>query len=152
MIEYKITVDAADALRILDAIDDPALRADIAQAVADDVVLPKLRDYPPQTHAKQPFSSDASRRYFFAALKAGAIEVPYRRSNALGSDWTQQPTGDGITLVSGQDYSDLVLTKGLQSKYHQGNWPTTDTVAEQSESEAERVAEETIVKKIGDAA
>ena len=46
-----------------------------------------LQRYPPGgPGAPQPFKSEKSRRYFFYALKAGLIEVPYRRGQSPGSE------------------------------------------------------------------
>ena len=45
-----------------------------------------LRSYPPEYHAPRPFVSDKQRRYFFAALRSGEIEVPYRRGQSPGSE------------------------------------------------------------------
>lgn len=136
----SITIDITDAQAKLDRLDIERKRPEIAKSIAQQVLRPNLAKYPGQTHAKQPFVSDKQRRYFFAALKKGAIEVPYRRTGGLGSDWTEQETGDGLTLTSNKTYSDLVRTKGKQADYHASNWPSTDQIAEDSEADAALVA------------
>src|SRR5689334_13851910 len=94
----------------------------ITDRLIKEAVQPELSKSPNPRRQAQPFKSAKSRRYFFAGLKKGSIVVPYRRSGALGnpSNWTRQNTADGATLTSTQRSSDLVRTKGKQSKYHEG--------------------------------
>ena len=47
-----------------------------------------LAKYPTQRGGfKAVFKSDRQRRFFFWALKSGAITVPYRRTGTLGRSW-----------------------------------------------------------------
>ena len=143
----------ADAIDALDRVSAPGVPQEIAQRIAKEVVLPKLAQYPPASRAKQPFVSDKSRRYFFAALRSGALVVPYRRSGALGKpdNWSQTPSGDGLTLTSQMEYSDLVRSKGRQANYFRGTWPTDVDIAESSEFDASLVATSVLVEIIGGA-
>ena len=128
------TIDATDLLAKAAALPEWAtLRRDVARAIQKDAVAPALAKYPTQQHKAQPFKSAGQRKYFFAALKKGAISVPYRRSGRLGIDWQAAEDNDGLTLTSTAPYSDLVRTKGKQSAYHAGNWPTTDDIATEAE-------------------
>lgn len=123
-------IDASDLLRKAAALPEwGAMRQGIAQAIRTDALAPELAKYPTQSHKKQPFVNASARRYFFAAVKRGQIEVPYRRTGKLGVEWAVTDDPDGLTLTSTRPYSDLVLTKGKQSAYHAGNWPTTDATA-----------------------
>jgi hypothetical protein len=144
------------ALRILDALpDDTALAREISEAVADEAVLPRLREYPPASGKSQPFISAKSRRYFFAALRRGQISVPRRRSNALRNSWRKYPFGGGVGVESSAAHAELVVGEGdKQAGYHKGNWWTVDSVAADVEREeaqpiAERVAQEFIRRSGG---
>lgn len=147
----SIKIDISDAQAKLNRLDIEGKRGDIAKSIAQQVIRPNLAKYPGQTHAKQPFVSDKQRRYFFAALKKGAIQVPYQRTGGLGSDWAEQETGDGLTLMSNKAYSDLVRTKGQQAKIHESNWSSTEAIAEQSESDAALAATAELVTIIAGA-
>ena len=154
MLTLTVTITGiADAQAALDRVGAPGLPQTIARRVAKEAVLPKLAQYPPASRRKQPFVSAQSRKYFFAALRSGALVVPYRRSGALGrpDNWTQAATGDGLTLTSKQQYSDLVRTKGKQAKYFAGVWPTTEMVARSCAADAALVATAVLVEIIGNA-
>lgn len=151
MIGLDIKVDVAAAIAALDRLDDKRIPFTVAEAVANEVVMPNLAKYPGQSHAKQPFVSDRSRKYFFAALRSGQLVVPYRRTGQLSGNWQRVPYSDGLALRSGAPYSDLVRTAGKQARYHAGNWPTTEDIARQSEADAALAATAAIVKIIGDA-
>jgi len=69
-----------------------------------------------------------------ASIRSGAINVPYRRTGNIGISQFHQTTSGGEVVVPAE-YSDLVRTKGKQAKYHQGNWPTTDEIAEKLEGD-----------------
>lgn len=133
----KFTIDVSDAQAALARLDNTEMVRRVTDRVIVEAVQPELAKYPGQRRAKQPFKSAKSRKYFFAALKKGRITVPYQRSGALGSpsNWTRTNAPNGATLTSTQRNSDLVLTKGKQAKYHEGNWPTTDDVAQKIEGD-----------------
>lgn len=136
----SIEIDISDAQAKLDRLGDPYELSDrIANRIADDVALPNLAKYPGQRRMTQPFVSDKQRRYFFASLHDGTIKVPYPRTGALGDpgNWARITLArGGVELWSVVWYSDRVRTRGRQASYHEGNWPTTDDIAEQSEGDA----------------
>ena len=85
-----------------------------------EIVRSGLAAYPPRRlGAKVTFSSDKQRKGFFAALRSGKIEVPYRRgvspgSETLGKSWTTEVKSLGPTHIQGIDgtrasYAELVL-------------------------------------------
>jgi len=150
MIDAKVTVDASGAQRALAALTDRDLSSDVAQLVANEVVRPALAKYPSPSGRRQPFKSDKSRRFFFAALRSGQIKVPYQRTGNLGGDWVGQPFGDGWVLTSGRDYSEMVLGPN-QSAYFRGTWPTTEMVAKACEPAAAEMATVLILKRVADA-
>ena len=91
--------------------------------------------YPSASRKSQPFKSAQSRRFFFAALKRGEIEVPYRRggkgSQGLGRRWVVNPTSSGAEVTNSASYAALVQSKQEQAAYHRGNWQTDQDVATQ---------------------
>lgn len=147
-----IKVDAADLEAKMANLDRLQMQIDIGDAIAEEAVLPTFRKYPSPTGAKQPFKSDKSRRFFFAALKKGTIQVPYRRTQALAALWEVTQTGNTTTVRSTRKNAKLVIgMKDEQSKYHAGNWPSVEDVArdveaQQAEPIGERVVQEHLKK------
>lgn len=136
MINAKI--DISDLISKINSLSTPELVQDIGRAVANEAVVPELAKYPPQTHAKQPFRSDKSRRFFFAAVKSGQLQVPYRRSGR-GGQTEVLPTANGADVVVPAEYSDLIRTRGQQAKYHQGNWEDTEMIAQRIQNDIAEV-------------
>lgn len=111
----------------------------------------KLATYPTRRYGKAVWSSDPAKRYrqirgFFAKLKAGEIDVPYRRgqspgSQRLGQRWTTEARNNGFTQVVGNNasYAPLVQAAKKQTQYHkQTGWITDEKVVKQ---EGARVVE-----------
>jgi hypothetical protein len=140
MPNITIQVDHAALRRILDGLkdlDSAELKRLIADAVAQDGIIKRAKYYPGQSGKPQTFTSSAQRRAFFAKLRRGEIQVPYRRTYGLMNSWAQ--TGDGMTVSNTQPYADLVMgSKGKQSKYHAGNWLSVDKVAADTEAQDAR--------------
>jgi hypothetical protein len=152
MLTMTVQITGVDEIeKIFARITSPAMPAKIASRIATEVVLPKLAQYPPASRKKQPFVSSQQRKYFFAALKSGAIAVPYRRSGALGKpdNWAQVQAGNTLTLTSNQKHSDLVRGDKKQAKYFKGVWPTVSQVAAACSSDAALVATAVLVEAIG---
>lgn len=84
----------------------------------------------------QTFASAKQRRFFFYALRAGIIQVPYRRGSSPGSrnlkqQWTVAATNDGVTVEIGNatEYGPLVQGQGTQSLYAKAvGWQTDQAV------------------------
>lgn len=91
-----------------------------------------LKLYPPQikgVHAM--FVSDKQRRYFFAALADGTIQVPYRRTRTLGKRWTTKVEfiNGGVVGTVGNvtPYAPLVQGRETQAGIHYMHWQTAET-------------------------
>ena len=84
----------------------------------------KAHPYPPQSRKPQPFKTAKQRRWFFYALKAGLITVPYSRTGTLANSWRAVQTGWSHWLIENSAaHAALTIGKsGEQAKYHQGNW------------------------------
>jgi hypothetical protein len=102
----------------------------------------KIAQYPPKNRPTrksvygQTFKSDKQRRFFFGALKHGAIQVPYRRgqspgSEKLGQSWTVEANDLYATVGTAVSYAPLVQKRDAQSLYHRAvGWQTAEDVAE----------------------
>lgn len=148
----KITIDVDSALRAVDITMSavaPVVGVAVAEAVRN-VVAP----YPSATRKQQPFKSDKSRRFFFAALRSGQITVPYQRTGVTGRSWMIEPTGDGAVLSNNAPSAQYVHAAATQAAYHRGNWTTDVEGAEQAEQSgvAQKAAEaalDDVIKKAG---
>jgi hypothetical protein len=103
-------------------------------------IAAKLEVYPPQRRGESmEFVSDRQRRGFFAKLRAGEIEVPYRRTGTLGRKWMTRALGPGrVGAVVGNPtpYGPFVQSEERQAPIHRGTgWPTDVQVVEQAKSE-----------------
>ena len=115
----------------------------------------QIAKYPPVSRRPQPFVSDLQRRGFFAKLKSGEIDVPYKRgisskSERLGQSWTIQASNGGLAQTVGSDtsYGPLVQDIGRQTRYHrETGWKTIQEVKERATLEVSL-----IVKDVVDAA
>lgn len=102
----------------------------------------KIAHYPAQRHGPNPglYGSSARaermRRGFFARLRSGEIEVPYRRgaspgSESLGRKWTIAQSNAGLTATVGNNvsYGPLVQSDKRQTAYHAATgWKTVEQV------------------------
>ena len=92
------------------------------------------------------WKSEKQRRWFFAALRSGQIEVPWRRGLSPGSEdledsWTIKARDSGLTAIVGNDtsYGPFVQDEKKQSTMmRMMGWKTTRAV---SKSEGPRVRE-----------
>lgn len=97
----------------------------------------KIAVYPPSPSGRsQPFKTDRQRRGFFAKLRSGEIEVPYRRgqspnSEALGRRWTTGMARWNEAVVGNNaSYGEIVQAKDKQSRFHgTTGWKTIEEVA-----------------------
>ena len=127
-------------IRKLESLDDPKVfRIPMDQSVKH--LKRRIEKYPPQQSRPQPFKTDKSRRFFFWALKAGKITVPYKRgginSETLGRSWTTTISANGRRGEIGTvaSYAPLVQDKTRQAAYHRaGGWRTVQDVAKKEES------------------
>ena len=145
---FKVKLDTAELEAALSRMGDAELARGIANAVADEAVLPELAKYPAPSRKKQPFKSGKSRKFFFAALKKGAISVPYRRSGKLGTSFKKQPFGKGVDVASALGYAELVVGE-KQGGYFKGNWPSVKDVAAKVEGDAaELIGTAEVIKQL----
>jgi len=108
----------------------PAMRDSLNRVWGDVAKYPKS---PPEGVFKG-FVSAKQRRWFFAALREGRIEVPYKRTGTLGRSWTMKVDTniDGIEGWIGTNtiYAPWVQDRNWQAAIHQGRWQTAQDVFE----------------------
>ncbi len=129
-----------DIIKKLESLNQPAVfRTPMKQSVAH---LHRTIAKTPtgNQHRPQPFKTDRSRRFFFAALRKGDIEVPYKRGSSPGSEklttsWTTKVSADGRRGVVGNDTSYGRLVQGArQTAYHKKTgWKTVQEVAKKEQ-------------------
>lgn len=111
-----------------------ALRDTMETAV--EMVRTQIAVYPaPPSGYRMVWKSEKQRRWFFAALREGRIQVPYRRTGTLGRRWTTNITGSGSAEIRGEignatEYGPWVQAAESQAAIHQGRWRTDVQVAE----------------------
>jgi len=116
--------------------------------------------YPPRKYvplsAVGGFASDKSRRFFFAALREGKIDVPYRRgvspgSERLGTRWHVEKHGrTGAAVGNPVSYAPYVHSPGGQTSMMAAiGWPTTEDIRDKVESGGR--IKRIVQKVIGDA-
>jgi hypothetical protein len=97
-----------------------------------------LRKYPPVNRPPRGFKTDKQRRFFFAALRKGQIEVPYRRGASPGSErygthWEVETVGLTTTIGNAVSYAEILAGNDTQqSTYMAGiGWRQLEQVAEE---------------------
>lgn len=117
----------------------------------------KIPQYPPPPSAADAERAtsqwtDKQRRYFFWALRAGVINVPYRRTGTLGRQVTTDVRTEGADVygvigiatpyapwVVGPDRSEAITLGGVemfQAPIHQGRWWQFGRIVEANMDEA----------------
>ena len=104
------------------------------------------------------WASDRQRRGFFAKLRSGEIEVPYRRgqspgSQDLGQRWTIAERDGGLTVIVGNntDYGPFVQDKNRQTRMMKmKGWKTIQDVAEDETKEVVDLLQEQLVRMLGE--
>ena len=141
----SITVDVSEVVAKLDP-EKLNTYIGIAMKGASDIIRADLRTYPPKSNKKMVWASDKQRRGFFAKLKAGEIEVPYRRgqspgSEKLGSSWKRKLTREpnmSLEIGTRVSYAPYVMDKDQQAAYHKGNWPTVQGIVDKRANDVKR--------------
>ncbi len=132
---FKARIDISDLEAKLKQVTGPDLVRAIAEAVAKEAVEPELAKEPfrTQPYKKMQFVSAKQRAFVMAAIRSGDIQVPYRRTGAIGIS-EQHQTTNGMDVTVPVEYSDLVRTKGKQARYLD-YWPTTEDIAAKIEGD-----------------
>ena len=85
--------------------------------------LEVIRDEPSQKYVTRtqaygsPFSSDRQRRWFFASLADGSLNVPYHRTGKMSAGWEAHQMGAQVTFRNPTPGAQFVM--GLQQSRHE---------------------------------
>ncbi len=63
------------------------------------------------------FFSDRLRKWFFAALNAGRISVPYHRTGALSAGWKAGVSANEVKFTNAVPYAPFVVGFAFQSRH-----------------------------------
>ncbi len=138
-----------------------SLSPEIVDAASDDLakyLLNVLRMYPPKKNVTrkqaygQTFQSDKQRRWFFANLNEGNINVPYNRTQNMASAWTV--TGKGMKTIITNDTEAARWTMSEDQSRHEKlvGWEKISTILEKRAQKIEDVlsgAAKKAIKKLG---
>ena len=145
--------------KIKSALDELA-QAEFLQLIAKGVgeeVKSEAMTYPTKKHVPLSsvggFVSDKQRKWFFAALRSGDIQVPYRRTRNLGNRWNVKAQGGGKAVVGNPTpYAPFVHSEGQQSAMMAAiGWRTTGEIVDDVEQSgaAQKVADRVVGKILG---
>ena len=100
------------------------------------------------------WASEKQRRWFFAALRSGEIDVPYRRGQSpgtedLGQRWTVTTKDGGLTVVVGNNASYALYVQGDDKQSQMMKligWKTDKQVVEKEKDKMTGYLEKAIKK------
>lgn len=87
-----------------------------------DFMRGKAQEYPPEKRVTRrqaygvTFFTAKQRRWFWAALNSGELELPYRRTNTLRDSWNISGGNDRVMVTNTADYFKFVHERGRQSR------------------------------------
>ena len=120
----------------------------------------KLQRYPPYKYVSRrtaygkTFQSDRQRRWFFAALRSGELQIPYVRTRTLRNSWilADAPGGD-MVLRNIVPYAGYVQKESSQSRMMRlRDWTTEERVVQENAAGIGRTADESynrVLRRIG---
>lgn len=137
MSDVTFTIQNIDQFRAdMARMSDPGKFRDLVHALGI-VIETAFKKYPTRNSPSRAsvygsaFASEKQRRYFFWALRSGAIQVPYRRGQSPGSrnlqqSWTTRMLTDtSVEIGTAVPYGTLLMDAGRQSKYAEAvGWRT----------------------------
>jgi hypothetical protein len=124
-----ITVTGAERIiKLLESMNRPGFKQFFSEQFYRERVKPELEKYPAPRRAKMRFVSDKQRRFFFAALGRGTIQIPYQRTNRLKTGWVFIPDGAGGRITNRTLYAQYVVGVPGQAAIHQGWWRTEEQI------------------------
>jgi len=101
-------------------------------------IVDVLKQYPPRKSVTrkqaygQTFQSQKQRRWFFAALRSGEIQVPYIRTQGLRNGWKSIGKGAEQIIVNEREGAKFVMGNDTQSRHESlVGWLTIDGVIEE---------------------
>ena len=136
----------------------PQAVQDAALEEAYEYLINVLRAYPPQRYVTrasaygQTFFTDRQRRWFFAALNSGEINVPYQRTQGLRRAWNKHGFGQNAKLINNTPGAEYVIGDKQSRHEERVGWKTVDKTIEEREErifEKLQVGAQKALKKLG---
>ena len=99
------------------------LKEEVIKDVTDYSLEVLREEQPPQKYVTrkaaygQTFQSDKQRRWFFAALDSGEINVPYRRTGQLAKSWQVSRSENGAVFTNKAPGASYVMGSPGQSRH-----------------------------------
>lgn len=135
-----IAIDPIDLARITKLVEDfPPLTADYIGDSLAPYLVNIMRAYPPYKYVSRKkaygvtFFSDKQRKWFFAALRSGELQIPYQRTQTLRDGWQVLGSGKNSLVVNETPYAYLVQgdRRTQQSRHPRAiGWRSIDEVVE----------------------
>lgn len=150
-----MTVEIKDFTKLQRKFNNLSDLEDELEKTTDKAVKFTLGEIPsnPPKSVRRGFQSAKQRRWFFAALRSGAIEVPYRRTGTIGRTnfGEVRKLGNDIAGVIGNNtvYAPWVISsekignRGPQAKFHKG-WYTLQGVVQKAKDGIIKIYEDWI--------
>lgn len=144
-------------VRMLEQLRAPAVTRAVSFEVAD-YLRGQLRKYPAPTYVSRtraygkPFQTVKQRRWFFAALRSGALQLPYVRSGRLRAGWQILTSGQtDHLLLNDVDYATYVQNSPQARMMTLRQWRSIQTIIYAEATRLQRVTDEALnraLKKI----
>lgn len=135
---------------------------DLPPLVRDDVVddvsrylINVLHAYPPYKYVSRrqaygrTFVSDKQRRWFFASLADGSLQIPYRRTQNLSRGWKQVGRGAQSIIANETPYAALMMGDSEQTRHAALiGWRTLEQTLDERADRITEVAEAAAKKAV----
>jgi hypothetical protein len=83
------------------------------------------------------FFTEKQRRWFFANLREGNIDVPYHRTHALRAAWRQEGTGRRSFIINDAEGAPFVMGDDTQSRHEKMvGWKTISVIVRENTDRA----------------
>ncbi len=147
-IGFRVTYNQAQFRHLSDKLSAIEIKQVITQSTKDVATFlqGKMQEYPPEKRVTRKqaygvtFFTDKQRRWFFAALNSGELELPYRRTGALREGWRIMHVENKYALTNDVGYAGFVQERSQQSRMQRIiGWKTVSTQLQRYKSELGRV-------------
>jgi hypothetical protein len=150
MITIHVEYNQGQFRKLRDKLDGFERKQVYHQSVGDvaKFMIGKFQVYPPYRYVSRrqaygvTFFTDRQRRWFFAALRSGELQIPYARTQRLRYGWRSTTYAPGqIRIVNDVPYTRYVQSKPEQSRMMRLiGWDTAEDTMDRYEGEIGRVA------------
>jgi len=130
----------------------------IRDEVTDDVskyLLNVLRAYPPYHGGVTrtsvygaPFKTDKQRRWFFANLREGTLDVPYHRTQALSDAWQIVGSGEKAILVNDMPYAGYAYGTSQNRLLAAIGWKKLPAILKEREARIKQIIKAAVKKAL----